>query len=225
MNSNYPSAAGKRFQILQASVLIVATVWFAGCRTAGYRKHDAAAWNSQAAAGEIQAEIREIEAVTGALEELVNQPATDAKPQFLRFSDAIDRLAVSTRRAGKGVDRLAYRRTGYFEVWDKEIAAIKDEEIRKSSEARKAEVARQFDSAIKEFDQAQDSLHPLIDYLIDIRTALSADLIRQGLTAAQPSAASAREKAGKVQSALTQSAAELDALSARMASYRVHDVK
>ena len=159
-----------------------------------------------------------------ALNDLVNQPATDAKPQFLRFSKALDRLAASDKKAGKGANHLTRKRAEYFEVWDKEIAAIKDAEIRQSSEDRKAEVSKQFDTAIRAYDEARGSMRPLVDYLTDIRTALSADLTRQGLTAAQPSVANAKEKAAKAQSALTQSATELDTLSTRIASFRVHEV-
>ena len=117
------------------------------------------------------------------------------------------------------------KRSAYLGIWDKEIAAIGDEQIRWVSQNRKAEVSNQFDSASSAYDEAQHQLNPLIDYLKDIRKSLSTDLTRQGLTAAQPSTSQASERARQAQSALAKSAAELDTLGARTASFRVQDVK
>jgi len=225
MNTSSQRESGRWLQALPASVLAVAVIGLAGCHTAGYQKSDVAAWNSEAAAAGVQAESRELEATLGALNELVNQPAADAKPQFLRFSAALDRLVVSTKRAERGVNRMWQKRAAYFQVWDKEIVALNDEEIRKRSQARKAEVSNQFDAASRQHDEAQKGLQSLIDYLQDIRKALSTDLTRQGLAAAQPSVTTANENGRKVQTALSQSATELDALGARTASFRVQEAK
>lgn len=86
-------------------------------------------------------------------------------------------------------------------------------------------MGNQFDSANRSYDEAQRKLDPLMGYLLDIRKALSTDLTRHGLAAAQPSVANANARAREVEAALTQSASELDTLGARTASFRVQDVK
>ena len=225
MNNNDQPSMGISLQGWAAALAGVVAASLVGCHTTGYRQSDAAAGSSQAASAEILVESRELEATAGALTELVNQPAADARPQFLAFSAALDRLSASARRAGGGVNRMWRNRSSYFEIWDKEIAAISDAEIRKSSQARKAEVSSQFDSVSHQYDEAQDQLASLIHYLQDIRKSLSTDLTRQGLAATQPSARQAGERARQVQNALTQSAAALDTLSARTASFRVQEVK
>jgi len=113
----------------------VAAACLAGCHTTGY-KQSAAAWNSQTASAEVQAESRELEATLASLNELVNQPAADARPQFVKFSVALDQLASSARRSGSGVRRMWQKRLAYFAIWDKEIAAIGDEQSCNGPESR-----------------------------------------------------------------------------------------
>ena len=208
-----------------ASVLAVAVVWLTGCQTAGYKKSDAAALNAQVAARGVQAESQELEATIGALNDLVNQPATNAESQFLKFDQALDRLGASARRAESEVNGIRSERAAYFAVWDREIPAIKDPVTQSVSKAREADVRGQFDATLRACDETRTNVQPLIVYLQDIRKALSTDLTRNGLMAIQPSVANAIERARHAQSALAQSAAELDTLSARTASFRVQEIK
>ena len=208
-----------------ASVLAVAIVWLTGCQTAGYKKSDAAAANAQVAAKCVQAESQELEATIGALNELVNQPATNAEPQFLKFDQALDRLLASASRAASEVNRISSKRAAYFAVWEQEIPTIQDPVTRRVSAAREADVRGEFDATIRGCHETQTNVQPLIVYLQDIRKALSTDLTRNGLFAIQSSVASANNRARIAQTALAQSAADLDTLSARTASFRVQEIK
>ncbi len=110
MNAKNQNESGREFSTLPVWVLAVAAAWLVGCHTAGYKKSDVAAWNSQTASADCQAESRELEATMGALNDLVNQPAPDAKPQFLRFSGSLDRLIASAKRADASVNRMWRKR-------------------------------------------------------------------------------------------------------------------
>lgn len=195
--------------------MAAAVIFLAGCKTTGYQKHDAASVNSQDAAAKVRIESQQLEVAIGALNELVNQTSADAKPQFKRFSAAVDRLTSAGRSATNSINRMWRKRTAYFQTWDKEIAGIQDEEIRRRSQERRTEVSNLFDSTSLRYDEAQNNLTPVIGYLRDIRTALSADLTREGLASAQPAANSASTRATAAQSALAQLATELDTLSHR----------
>jgi len=225
MNPSNSNTSLRRLQALRASALAVAIVWFAGCHTAGYKKSDAVASNSQQAAKEVSVENQELDATIVALNDLVNRPAADAEPQFLKFSQALDRLVAATGRAEREVDRVWSSRTRYLAAWEREIPTIHDQATRSLSEVRKSEVSNQFDAANRQFNEAQNALQPLIAFLHDIRKALSTDLTRDGLAAIKPSVTNANERARQAQTALSQSAADLDTLSARTASFRVQDTK
>jgi hypothetical protein len=194
-----------------------------GCKTAGYQQSDAAAMKSQAASAETHAEIRELDHTLAALTNLVFGTVPDARPKFVQFSAALDQLASTTRRAGNDVRHTWSKRGAYLEIWDKEVAGIRDEEIRKASLKRRAEVISLFDRAGRQYLEAQRQLQILVNYLHDIRTALSTDLTREGLAAAEPSVRQAMQRGQEVQAVLAQAAAELDDLSARTASFRVRE--
>jgi ribonuclease I len=116
---------------------------------------------------------------------------------------------------------LERKQKAYFEAWDRELAAINDEEIRKTSEARKAEVSKQFEATNRKQQEAQDALVPLVGYLDDIRRGFTADLTTAGLQAAKPATAEANNKKAIVQANLAQAASDLEALGGRMSSYLV----
>jgi hypothetical protein len=223
MNTNKLMETARRLQSLP--ILALAVVWLTGCHNTGYKKSDSASWNSQASAREVQYEVQQLDATLQALNDLVNQPAADAKPQFLKFEQELNRLVASTRRTEREVNRMWKRRAAYLAVWEKEIPTIQDPATRSLSEARKAEVSNHFDQVNGRYDEAQNGLLPVITYLQDIQTALSTDLTRDGLTAIKPSVNNANERAQGAKSALAQSATELDELSARTASFRVQEVK
>jgi len=108
----------------------------------------------------------------------------------------------------------------FLAAWDKQLTTITNADVRSRSEARRKEVGDQFNTAQSDYAQAQDALRSLIDYLQDIRRALSTDLNANGVEAVKPLVGNANTTATKVQTALTQANASLTALSAQMSSAR-----
>jgi hypothetical protein len=225
MNAMNRAQSKPQLGILSASVAVIAVVWLTGCTTTGYKKADAAALNSRVAAGSVQAENQELQATMAALNNLVNQPEADAKPQFLKFEQALNRLVSAARRARSEVNGVWEKWDAYFEVWEKEIPLIQDSATRSLSETRKMEVSNEFQATKRRYTAASKDVQPLISYLQDIRKALSIDLTSAGLVAIKPSVFTANERAQKVQTALAQSATELDTFSARTASFGVQQSK
>ena len=110
-SSNPKKTHAARNIIFQKAWLIVLVA--AGCQSNGYKKGDDAAVSLRAAAQEVQAESQAIDATLEALNDLIQKPAPDLKPQFKYYSPAVDRLERSARRAERtragglvvGVDR------------------------------------------------------------------------------------------------------------------------
>jgi len=202
-----------------ALAIPLAVALLAGCRSTGYIKSDAAAWHLQATAGEVRSESGDLDATMTALNDLVKRPSGDLRLQFQRLSLALDQLTAAARRTSDRAAGLHRKSAAYFETWDRELAAMNDEQIRKASAARRAEVSGQYETTIRRYQQAQEALMPLIAYLQDIRSALSTDLTIAGLQAANLPADNASDKSDKVKSELAQSAGDLDALGVKMSSY------
>jgi len=212
-------------KLVWMSALVLSGLCLAGCSTMnsmmGFHKspkNDAAANSLERAAGEAQAESRAVEVVMITLNDLVNRPAADLKPQFNRFEAALDRMIESAKRNENAADRVARRNAEYFKAWDRDLESINYELVRNQSEARKQEVARQFNDVHGRYRETQSVIPPLISYLEDIRTVLRADLTLAGLESVKGIAQNANRNGRIVQDALLRTADELATAGAQMSS-------
>ena len=204
--------------VLPVSALVLAAVWLAGCSTTVYHQGDKAAGSSRTAALKVQTESQALAGTMATLNNLVDKPAADLKPQFQCFSAGLDSLVAAAKRGTVTGNELVRSNAAYFAAWHQQLATITNADVRSRSEARKVEVCNQFNTANHLYAQAQDDLRSLVDYLQDIRRALSADLTASGVEAVKPLVTTANTNAGKVQTALSQAGTELAALSTRMSS-------
>lgn len=189
-----------------------------GCASAGYRKGDTAAASLHDASAHIQAEHSAIELTTGTLSDLVNAPAADLKPQFKRFSQSLNALIASARRADAAGKRMNDAHNAYFKAWDQQLALMEYDVVRTRSQARKEEVQAQFQSVSKRYQEAQAAMEPLINYLADVRMALRTDLTLGGLESVKPVVRNADTNAGKVRGALNRLSEELASCGGRLSS-------
>ena len=202
----------------QLSTVIAGSLLLAGCSSTGYDKSDAAAKSLRSAANEVQAQGRALDMTMTALNELVNKPSPDLKPQFQSFSASLDRLIDSAERTQRTGQRVQKKNAEYFEAWDRELAQMNYEYVRKSSEARKTEVTTQLATISQRYIETGEVVGPLVAYLEDIRKALRSDLTPGGLVAVKNVVANAQENASKVQIVLSQLAADLSVSGDRMSS-------
>jgi hypothetical protein len=201
------------------SVAALGLLGFTGCQSTNYVRSDAAAGQLQTTAVEIRATITNLDATASALNDLLTNPTGDLRIQYDRFSMNLDQLSLASKRAFDEGPRLQRLSTSYFASWDKELMTISDEQIRRASTARKAEVSKEYASTIGAYQGCQESLATLLHYLRDIRQALSTDLTMAGLQSVKQPGSSARESAVAARSSLSQAASEIDALAAKMSFF------
>lgn len=202
------------------AALALAGAWLGGCSTTVYKQGDRAADSAQAAAMQAQTESQALAGTLATLSNLVDKPAPDLRLPFQSFSAALDGLAAALKQGGTRGEQLVRSNALFLASWSKDLTAITNADVRSSSEARRTEVSKQIDAATAHYKQAQDALRSLVDYLQDIRRALSTDLTQNGVGAVKPLVSNASTTASKVQDALTQANTDLTALSAQMSSAR-----
>jgi chromosome segregation ATPase len=203
------------FNGLAGMALVCALV---GCASTGYDRGDAAAQSLQNTASGIQAESLALDTTLAALKDLVNHPAADLKVQFHVYEAAMDQLVAAADRAQSAGRVMRSKNEAYLQAWDKQLAEMNYEHIRKSSEARRTEVSSQFESVDKRYEELHSAIEPLVAYLRDVQKALSADLTREGLDAVKPIVAKADENAARVQTALGKLATDLSVSGTRLSS-------
>jgi len=204
-------------RVSQISICTIMAVVICGCAST-YRKGDAASDSLHRAAMEIRAESGAIDLTLASLDNLVNNPGPDLKPQFARFSHSLDRLVAASKRAEKSAEAAKHTSADFFETWDKRTADIKYEAVRDQSVSRKTQVSTEFNTVNERYRENQAVIEPLISYLQDIRTALSTDLTMGGIQSVKTLADNAAQNAQKVQTALARLSDELYDSGARMSS-------
>jgi uncharacterized phage infection (PIP) family protein YhgE len=219
------SQRSERVQLGQALILALLGLGLVGCRSTGYEKSDAAARSLQSAAAEVQTQNRTLEMTLTALNELVNKPSGDLKPQFRSFSSSLDRLIDAADRTSATGKRIQGKTADYFEAWDKQLADMNYEYVRKSSESRRSEVSTRFEAINRRYQESEEVVRPLIAYLVDIRKALSADLTPGGLAAVKNIVSNAQENATKVQTVLTKLATDLADSGSQMSSVALQNTR
>lgn len=187
--------------LLSAAGLCLLLAGLAGCATQNYQKSDAAAGSMFSAAGEVQAESHAMEATRSYLNDLVNNPASDLKVQFRRYSDALDQLTACAHRTETTGKTMARKSQAYFAAWDRQLTNITFEVIRNNSSARETEARTVFDNVNQRYQDTQAVVWPMIAYLEDIRRALSTDLTQGGIQSIKPVVVHANENMDKVQTA------------------------
>jgi Protein of unknown function (DUF2959) len=207
-------------RLLQVSVMATATLALTGCSLIGVKQtgNERAADSMETAAVELQAESQAIDATIATLNDLVNKPREDLKPQFAQFEFALDRLNAVVKRNERVANRVDRQGSDYFASWDKELATINYGAVREQSVSRKNQVETEFNTVNRRYRETQAVLQPLIVYLEDIRTALKNDLTAGGIASVREVTANAENNARKVQTALAQVADDLAISGARMSS-------
>lgn len=203
---------------IQVSVCALAFTFLSGCASGNYKNADAAGESVHKAAGQIKAENEAIDVAVARLNELVNNPAPDLKPQFKSYSASVDRLDAAAKRAEKAAEEAKLKSAEYFRNWDKEAATINFEAIRDQSVSRKTQVSNEFNTVNERYRENQAVIEPLISYLRDIRTALSTDLTAGGLQSVKPAADNAEQNARKVQMALDRLTDDMSASTTQVSS-------
>lgn len=204
--------------LVQMAMAIVTIVWGVGCQTNSYRKGDVAGKSLRSAADEVQRESRAIDATVAALNDLVTNPSVDLKPQYQRFSAALNRLVASAAQMEITRKNMEEKNAEYFAAWERNATNINFGIIRERSESRMAEVTNRFFAVNSRYVEAQNVIRPLITYFTDIRTALSMDLTAAGLESVKSIANNADQNSRKVQIALGQLSDELATSGASLSS-------
>ena len=189
-----------------------------GCQSSGYRKSETASRSLQLAAADVQAERRQMDLAMQALNDLIQKPAADLRPQFLRFSGAVDQLVACAERADQSHRDAARKNAAYFETWDEQAAKIHYGVIRSQSTTRRAEVTNRVHAVNAFYGDSQEVVWLVINYFRDIRTALSLDLTSAGLESVKSIVANADDNATKLQTSLGELADALSTSSTGMSS-------
>jgi Skp family chaperone for outer membrane proteins len=189
-----------------------------GCASAGYQKGSKTGANILDAANRIAAMPARIDQTVAALNELVENPQSDLRPQFKAFSAQLADMESDAQDIAAARRSMAANGKEFFAMWDEQLAQIQNEDIKTRSQSRKEEVAQKLQTVKESYAEAATSFKPFLAELKDVQKALSVDLTAGGVAAMQGTAAKATRDAGPLKDSAFKLAAEFKTLGLAMSS-------
>jgi len=160
---------------------------FAGCgTTSGYKQADKT--------GEGIADFREaivngkkaIDATMKSLDQVAVSATTDPRKAFEQFSKDVANLESAANDARKCSQNAKDQGKAYFAQWEKQLADVKNPDIRALAEARKAKLQESFDKIRLLAEPLKAQFGPWMSDLKDLQKYLANDLTIAGVDAAKP---------------------------------------
>lgn len=198
--------------IVSHLLLLGLLLGIAGCASPSYRTNEKSVSTLQSLAKGIESTGTQMDIAVTELNNLVNKPQADLRPQFDRFSAAVSKLSALSNQVHNAGLKLASRGKLHFADWDKELALIQNESIRSSGQARKLELQSRFDSVRNSCLKLATSLAPVQSDLNDVQHLLNSDLNTSGLAAIRETANRVTQQAEPVRQSIGNMVAELRSL-------------
>lgn len=167
-----------------AAALVCAGALFTGCSSPkAVKSADTAGSSLQALADSLEKGRSQVAKVMTALNEVV-AAAADPKKPYGKFSSevaSLDKIAADTR--GRA-EKMKATLKEHYALWDQELAAISNPDLKQQSMTRKAEVTKAFEDIKDSFNQVSLTFKPYMKNLQDLDRYLATDLSAKGITGA-----------------------------------------
>ncbi len=195
---------------------LAAAGFLAGCASSGYEKATDTATSLNKSSDMIAKGNTLIDQTLANLNDLVSNPNPDLRKQFKTFNSSVDKLGSTAQDVASKANDMKSEGAAYFKKWDKEMAAMQNEDIRNRSEARKNEVSSKFARISQQYDETKAAFQPFMSDLRDVQKFLSTDLTAGGLAAIKDIAANANKDAVPLKESLARLSDEFKGLGLSM---------
>jgi len=180
-----------------------------GCSGPGYRRAEAKVESMKAVKESIDKGKAQIGVTLKSLDQIVASANSDPRPafdQYVKDLKTLDSLAADARDRATA---LRARAEEHFSAWEKEKAGVKNPELARLSDERRAKAKEVYEGLQKESQAVKDLYALFSQDLHDIQTYLGSNLNAAGVAAGSNTFTKAKEDGAKV----TQS---LDGLNAKL---------
>ena len=204
---------------ITTSVILAACLGvLAGCASHNYDKGQATAASLKASSEKIDAASGQLNATLASLNDLVNNPQPDLRPQYTKFSNNVDDLGKLARHVQDSVAAMREKGKEFFDQWNAQLAEIKNEDIRSRSTARQQEVSAALSDVKTSYAEAETAFRPLMSNLRDIQKYLGIDLTRAGVASMKDITAKTNEESATLRTAVAKLVADFKSLGVAMSA-------
>lgn len=203
-------------QRLLPLALAIALIGAAGCTTAGYERAERTSIAIDRAAADLRTAQQQLARATSALNQLVDEPSEDLRPEFEHYQAAVGDLERTASALDRQANELRDQRLAYLDRWEQQNQEIRSDDIRDRSLQRRDEVAQELAQLEESYRGARETMIPLLRDLQDVQRMLSVDLTPAGLAGARDIVDQARRNIEPARSALADVEQQFRAASVRL---------
>jgi ABC-type transporter Mla subunit MlaD len=190
----------------------------AGCASPDYDQGSKTASGLKESAAKIEATQAKLDQTLAALNDLVNNPKPDLRPQYKKFSSGVDEVESLAEHVSSSVQSMSARSKEFMDQWSAQLAEIKNEDIHKRSEVRQREVTAALTKVKQRYAEAQANFQPFMSDLRDIQKYLGTDLTQAGVAGMRSTAAKANVDAASLKKSVDNLITEFKALGVSMSA-------
>ena len=154
----------------------------------------------------------QIDMVIASLETTVS--SADPKPEFKKYQAALEELKSQASVVRSRADAMKSKGKAYFKTWEDQLAAIATPEIKKAMEARRDELAKEYETVTTLMAKARENFDKFMAFQEDLSKVMENDLNASGLQAIAPKVAQAKDLARNVKVDIDAVLAEIGKLAA-----------
>lgn len=201
-----------------AAALMAAAFLVAGCASQPYNQGNITAADIQTTADRLAALPGQIDQTLASLNDLVNNPQADLRPQYGQFAANLAQMESASKEIATARNAMGEKGKEFLAKWDEQLAQIQNPDIKARSQARRDDVAQRLQQIKTGYAQSCSAFKPFMADLKDVQKYLSVDLTTAGIAAIKDPVAKANRDAVPLNTSLTKTAADFKALGMAMSS-------
>ena len=208
--------------ITVALTTVVAAIMLTGCSTpSGYQQADKTGADIAKFRDQVNKAKTAVDQTVTTLGQVAVTANTNPRDAFQKFSKSLSNLEATAKDTKASAADMKAQGQAYFAQWEKQLAQIKDAEIRALATSQKAKLQASFDEIRKYSQPLKERFDPWLSDLQDLRTYLSNDLSVSGVDAAKSLFSKTQAEGLKVQESMDELVAELNTVAATLTPAKV----
>lgn len=206
------------FTLLSLAALgFIALLPMTGCSSTPKGDGSKTAQSLTSVADSVRQGEEQARATLDALNQMIARPG-DIAAQYGQFTKALASLDSHAKRVRDAAASMQKSGAAYLDQWNEQLAQISNEDIRKRSEKRQADVAKSLENLQSDYQKLADSFKPFMSDLRDIESVLKTDLTGAGLDSIKKIASKVTKQADKIYSLADKVASDFDQAGLAMSS-------
>lgn len=138
----------------------------------------------------------------------------DPRPPFKKFEADLEGLIAQAETVRSRADGMKAKGKDYFKTWEAQLAQISTPDIKKAAEARRNELAKNYDGINVNMAAAREKYDKLISFLTDLKKVMGNELNAEGLKAIAPKVEQAKTGTNALKESVDAVLADVDKIAA-----------